>query len=332
MLSRALPATLTSIVSRLLLVALHIALTILVVPGAHAHEPRVIRMVVPYAAGGISDQAARILAERMSAILNETLIVDNKPGGGSRIGTMAVAGSSADGGTVLFTNISFSTLPLTDTNVRYDPIKSFAPVGMVATLSGAALVVRPSLPVKSLDQLVTYARAHPGQLSYGSSGVGSGAHFIGEYLKALTGTDITHVPYRSTANALNDVAAGQVDMTFDASAKPLIDAGKVRALAMVGAHRDPRMPTVPTTAEAGLNGLDITGWVGLLAPKGTPAFTVERLNRTMNTALQDQGLRQRFLELGLLPAGGDPARLTQQLREDGVLYRKVIASAKLRFE
>ncbi|MGT2512242.1 Bug family tripartite tricarboxylate transporter substrate binding protein [Cupriavidus basilensis] len=304
----------------------------LTAPQLHAQEKRFIKMVVPYAAGGISDQAARILGERMSMVLNETLIIDNKPGGGSRIGTMAVASAPADGDTVLFTNMSFSTLPLTDSTVRYDPVNSFAPVGVVATLSGAALVVRPSPPAKNLEELVTHARAHPGQLSYGSSGIGSGAHFIGEYLKALTGTNITHVPYRSTVNALNDVAAGQIDMTFDASAKPLIDAGKVRVLALVAPKRDPRMPNVPTIAEAGVKGLDINGWIGVLAPQKTPQATVEKINRAMNVALQDPELRKRYQELGLVPAGGSPARMTQQLREDAALYRKVITQAKLKFD
>lgn len=299
--------------------------------GAGAAQAAVIRFVVPYAAGGVSDQAARIVAERMATVLGETIIVDNKPGAGSKLGTLAVAQAAADGNTLLFTNISFSTLPLVDKTARLDPINGFAPVGLVATY-GAALVVNSALPVSTLQDLITYAKARPGKLSYGSAGQGSGAHFVGEYFKVLTGSYVVHIPYRSTAGALNDVAGGQIDMAIDATAKPMVDAGKVKALAIVGSQRDPRLPTVPTAAEAGVKGLDFDAWLGLLAPPGTPPATVERLNKALNSVLQEPGVRRQFEAMGLIPRGGAPERLTQQLRADAVLYRKVIEQAKLSFD
>jgi tripartite-type tricarboxylate transporter receptor subunit TctC len=299
--------------------------------GVHAEPTETIKLIVPYPAGGVTDQAARVLAERMSQALGQTLIVDNRPGAGSRIGAMAVAQGPADGSMLLFTNISFSTLPLADRTVKYDPIKSFAPIGLVAVY-GAAIVIRPALPASNLAELVAYARKNPGKLSYGSAGLGSGAHFVGEYFKSLTGTFIVHVPYRTTAAALNDVAGGQVDIAVDATAKPLVDAGKVKALAIVGAQRDPRMPDVPTAAEAGLKGLDFNAWVGVLAPPGTPPALVDKFNKAMNTALQDPALRRRYQDMGLLPAGGAPDRLTGQLREDATVYRKVIERAGLKFD
>jgi tripartite-type tricarboxylate transporter receptor subunit TctC len=191
---------------------------------SYAQTKAVTKIVVPYPPGGVTDQAARVLVERLSKLLGETFIVDNRPGAGSRLGTQAVAQASSDGTTLLFTNISFSTLPLVDKTVRFDPVTGFAPVGLAAVY-GATLVVKPSLPVANLQELVAYAKRRPGQLSYGSAGMGSGSHFVGEYFKALTGTFVVHIPYRSTGAALNDVAGGQIDLAFHAMAKPLIDAG-----------------------------------------------------------------------------------------------------------
>jgi tripartite-type tricarboxylate transporter receptor subunit TctC len=290
-----------------------------------------LKFVVPYAAGGVTDQAARVLAERMSQLLGQPVIVENRPGGGSRIGAMAVAQAPADGATLLFTNLSLSTLPLVDPAVRYDPVKSFAPIGLGAVY-GAAIVVTPAVPATTLKELVAYAKTNPGKLSYGSAGMGSGAHFVGEYFKWLTGTYVVHIPYRSTSAALTDVAGGQVDMTFDATAKPLVDAGKVKALAIVGAQRDPRMPDVPTAEEAGVKGLDFNAWLGLLAPAATPPAVIERLNKAMNAALQDPAVRKRYQDMGLIPRVGAPERLTRQLRDDAALYRRVIERAKLRFD
>lgn len=160
----------------------------------------------------------------------------------------------------------------------------------------------------------------------------SGSHFAGEYYKHLTQTHAVHIPYRSTAAALTDVAGGVLQMGIDATAKPFIDSGKVKALAIIGAQRDPRLPNVPTAAEAGVKGLDFNAWLGLLAPASTPAPVVDRLNKAMNTALQDPGVRRQFENLGLLVRTGGPERLTQQLREDATLYRKIIKDAQLKFD
>lgn len=295
----------------------------------HAQPSQPLKIVVPYVAGGVTDQAARVLAERMAVLLGKPVIVENRPGAGSRLGTLAVAQAPADGAVLLFSNISFSTLALVDKTAPFDPQTSFTPVGLAAVY-GAAVVVKASLPVSTLQELTAYARQRPGQLSYGSAGVGSGAHFVGEYYKALTGTFIVHVPYRSTSAALNEVAGGQLDLTFDATAKPLVDAGKVKALAIVGNQRDPRMPNVPTAAEAGVKGLDFNAWLGLLAPAGTPVAVVEQLNRTMNAALQDDSVRKRYAGMGLVVRGGAPDELSRQLREDAVLYRRVIAEARMK--
>ena len=293
--------------------------------------PPTLRLVVPFPAGGVTDLAARALAERLGPALGQTVVVENRPGGGSRIGTDAVMKAVPDGQTLLFTNPSYAILPIVDPAVKYDADRSLLPVGMLASY-GLSLVVANALPVKTLPELVAYARSHPGKLSYGSSGPGSGTHFLGEYFKSLTGTFIVHIPYRSTAGALNDVAGGTLDMTFDATAKTYAEAGKVRMLAVTGAHRDPRMPGVPTAVEAGLKDFVIVSWVGLLAPVGTPPATVARLNAALNEALAAPALRQRLQEMGLTPEAGDSQRMLRQIREDVRLHRQIAERAGLRFE
>jgi tripartite-type tricarboxylate transporter receptor subunit TctC len=301
----------------------------LLVPCAHAQAP--LRIVVPYPAGGVTDLSARALAERLGPALGQTVIVENRPGGGSRIGIDAVMKAAPDGQTLLFTNTSYAILPIVDATVKWDVERSLAPVGMLARY-GLALAIKADLPATTLQEFVAYARRNPGKLSYGSSGPGGGVHFAGEFFKSLTGTFIVHIPYRSTSGALNDVAGGVLDMTFDATAKTYADAGKVRLLAVTGAQRDPRLPGVPTAAEAGLKDFVLESWVGLLAPAGTPAPTIVRLNAALNQALAAPALRQRLQEMGLTPEGGDAPRMLRQMQDDTRLHRRIATDAKLRFD
>lgn len=290
-----------------------------------------LRLVVPFPAGGVTDLAARALAERLAPALGQTVVVENRPGGGSRIGSDTVMKATPDGQTLLFTNTSYAILPIVDASAKYDAERSLQPVGMLASYS-LAMVVSNTLPVKTLPELVAYARSHPGKLSYGSAGPGSGTHFLGEYFKSLTQTFVVHIPYRSTAGALNDVAGGTVDMTFDATAKAYADAGKVRVLAVTGRQRDPRMPSVPTAVEAGLPNFTVVSWVGLLAPPATPVAKVAQINAALNEALNAPALRQRLQEMGLTPEGGNPARMLGQIREDVRLHRAIVERAGLRFD
>jgi len=295
-------------------------------------QPNVTKIVVPFPPGGVTDQAARILAESMGRSLGQTFIVDNRPGAGSRIGVEAVVKAPADGGTLLFTNSSYSILPVVDPKVPFDPAKALAPISMTATY-GLQMVVRKDLPVGTLQEFIAYARAHPGQLSYGSAGVGSGTHFAGEYFKALTGTHLVHIPYKSTTGALADVAGGLLDFAMDAAAKPLVDAGKVKLLAVTGDRRDPRFPDTPTAPEAGLKEFAaMQSWVGLLAPAGTPQALVDRLNAAAAAAAADPAVQKRLADLGLVPRGGPAAKLEAAIRDELVLYRKIATQAKLRFD
>ena len=296
-----------------------------------AGAAEVVRVIVPYGAGGITDIGARVICEQLGQALGQPVIVENRPGGGTRIGTSALFVAKPDGNTLLLTNIAYSILPLVDPSVKYDAATAAAPVG-VASVYPIAMVVNAALPVKTLQEFIGYARKNPGRLSYGSAGPGSGAHLGGELFKALTGTYLVHIPYRSTASALTEVAAGRIDLTFDATAIELAKTGRVRILAVSGTERDPRMPDVPTVAEAGLKGMETASWLGLFAPLGTPAPVIERLNQALNVAVQNEGLKARFRELGMLPRSGPPSLLIDQVRHDTQLYRRVIHEAKLKFE
>ncbi|MBD9665540.1 tripartite tricarboxylate transporter substrate binding protein [Variovorax sp. VRV01] len=296
-----------------------------------AHASDVVRVIVPYAAGGFTDIGARVICEQLGHALGQPVIIENRPGGGTRIGTAAVFGAKPDGNTLLLTNIAYSILPLVDPSVKYDALTAAAPVG-IASVYPIALVVNAQLPVKTLREFIDYARKNPGKLSYGSAGPGSGAHLGGELFKALTGTDLVHVPFRSTSSALTEVAAGRVDLTFDATAIELAKMGKVRILAVSGTNRDPRLPDVPTVAEAGLKGMETNSWLGIFVPLGTPESTVERLNQALNNVLKNEALKARFRELGMLPRSGPPGLLIDQVRYDTDLYRRVIHEAKLKFE
>jgi tripartite-type tricarboxylate transporter receptor subunit TctC len=242
-----------------------------------------------------------------------------------------VAKSVPDGNTLLFTNSSLSILPVIDPKAAIDPLKLLAPVSMSATY-GLGILIGAQSPANTLQEFIQLARKNPGKFSYGSSGPGSGAHFAGEYFKALTGTFIVHVPYKSTAAALTDVAGGVLDLAFDAAARPLVEAGKVKLLAVTDDKRDPRFPNVPTAAEGGLKGFVLSSWVGLLAPAATPAPVLDRLNQAAAAALADPSVRKRFADMGLVPQGGVPAKLRDAMAAEGVLYRKIAADAKLQFE
>jgi len=294
-------------------------------------QANVTKLVVPYPAGGITDQAARIIGERMASELGMPVIVDNRPGGAGRIAIDAVARAAPDGRTLLFTNSSYSILPVIDPKVHFDPLKTLVPVSMSATYS-LQIVTSTKVPANTLPEFIAYAKAHPGKLSYGSSGFGSGANFAGEYMKALTGTFIVHIPYKSTSAALNDVAAGVLDLAFDASAKPLVDAGRVKLLAVTGSKRDIRFPNTPTAQEAGLKGFVLESWVGMLAPAATPSETLLRLNKAAATSVNDPVVRRRLLDIGLQPDAGPAAGFAETIRRELALHRKIATDAKLQFE
>jgi len=294
-------------------------------------DSRIIKIVVPFPPGGVTDLAARLVAEHLGRQLGQTVIVENRPGAGGRLGVEAVIKAPKDGNTLLFTNPSYSILSVIERLPPWNPLTDLQPIGVVASY-GLGIVVGSSSPARSLPELIAYARKNPGKLSYGSAGPGSGAHFAGEYFKALTGTALVHVPYRSTYAAVSDVAAGVLDLAFDAGAKPFIDGGKVRLLAVTDTKRDPRFPEVPTAVEAGLSDFTLSSWLGLFAPSGLAPAMLTRINKALQQSVADPAMQKRMHELGLLPESGPPERLTQILRSDLVLYRKIATTAQLRFD
>jgi tripartite-type tricarboxylate transporter receptor subunit TctC len=262
---------------------------------AQTYPTQPIRLISPFPPGGSVDITARFIAEPLGAQLGTRIIVDNRPGASGNIGMEAAARAAPDGYTVVLNTIPLVTNRSLFEKLTWDPVKDFAPIGMVAT-SPHVLVVPTRVPATNVAELLRLARASPGKLSYASAGVGTTFHLCGEMFKDSTGTYILHVPYRGGGPALQDTLSGQVDMSFPtlAAAVPHVKAGTLRALAVTGATRSGLLPDVPTLAEAGVKDAEFTQWLVLLAPAGTPPAVVGRLNTALNAALNTKELRDRF--------------------------------------
>ncbi|MEI2416573.1 tripartite tricarboxylate transporter substrate binding protein [Orrella sp. JC864] len=261
-----------------------------------------VTMVVGWAAGGPADAVARMVAAEMGKHLGQAIVIDNKGGAGGNIGSVAAARARPDGYTIMLATVASHGLnsALYD-NIGYDPIKDFAPIGLINT-SPSTMLVPVDSPFKSVQDYVAQARQNPGKLTYASGGVGSSQHLAGASFKARTGVDILHVPFKGTAPALTDVMAGRVDMIITTGGVAPISSGKVRPLAITARQRIPALPDVPTFDEAGVEGFYMDSWYGLVAPAGTPRPILETLNAALGKALQSPELRQRFVELGSVPA------------------------------
>jgi tripartite-type tricarboxylate transporter receptor subunit TctC len=265
------------------------------------YPTRLIRIVVPFPAGGPADVLARLLARSLAPALGQPIIVENRPGGaGGSVGVRAVAGADSDGYTFLLSPVdAFVQAPLVFKDIEYDPIKSFAPIASLVT-SPYVIVVNLALPVKTIQDLAAYVKANPGNVAFASPGRGTQPHLIGELFKLAAEAEMTHVPYRGTAPAINDLLAGQVQMLVDnfISSRPYIEAGKLRALAVTSPGRSPYLPDVPTTAEGGFSGLKADYLQGLYAPAGTPVSVVAKLNDAVNHALDATEIRDSLKRFG----------------------------------
>ena len=298
---------------------------------AQSYPVKPIRLVVPFAAGGITDIAGRLFADRMSQALGQPVVIENRAGVGSRIGADFVAKAPNDGNTVLFSNsVTHGILSATEKALSYDPVKDFVPVVALASYA-VILVVHRSVPAINVAELIAHARANPGKLNYASAGPGSGVHFAAELFRRLANVDMVHVPYKRSGPTPQAVIAGNAQFTFDGAAKPAIDAGRVRALGVLDHRRDVRFPNLPTVEEAGLQGCVLVTRQGLAVPAGTPSKVVARLNAAGNASLSDAKLQARMGELGLNPVGGTAQRLGEIINEDIALYRRIAADAKLTF-
>jgi tripartite-type tricarboxylate transporter receptor subunit TctC len=285
---------------------------------AQADYPsRPVRIIVPSPPSGGTDIVARVLAQHFSSALRQQFFVENKPGAGNVIGIEAAARAAPDGYTLL---VSASTIALNSVlykKVPYDPVRDFAPITLAATAPNI-LVVNPKLPIKSVAELIAAAKAAPGKLTYGTPGIGTSPHLCMELFNSMAGVELQHIPYKGTAAAVTDIIGGQIDVAFATAltAKPLIDAGRLRALAVSGPRRVEALPNVPPVAEAGVPGYEAMQWYGLLAPAGTPAAIIERVHAEAMVALRSPEMKARLAADGAEPLGTTPAEFGAYIKRE----------------
>jgi tripartite-type tricarboxylate transporter receptor subunit TctC len=298
------------------------------------YPTRTIKLVVPFGPGGPTDVSARLVAQIAQSELGAPVIVENRPGAGGAIGSKAVATADPDGYTLLLgTSATLGVVPAVTSNTGYDPIKSFAPVARVSD-STLVLVVPKDFPANTVQELVSYAKAHPGALSYASAGVGNQTQLLAELFKAKTGTDIIHVPYKSGAEMTTAVMSGQVQMAFpDVSILlPLIREGKIKALAVTTATRHPQLPDVPTMIESGVPDFVLTFWSGVLAPAGTPPAIVSRLNAAIDAGLKSPSVTQILADIGAETHPGSPEDFAHFIVDETRKWGAVAKLADVRIE
>jgi tripartite-type tricarboxylate transporter receptor subunit TctC len=290
-----------------------------------AYPDKPVKLVVPFAPGGGTDTIARILADEMAKNLGTNIIVDNRPGAGTIIGTGVVAGSEPDGYTLLMATPAFAVNPSLNAKMPFDTFKSFAPVALVAR-SFNVVVVNKDVPIHSIGELIAHAKEHPDQLDYGSFGNGTSAHLAGALFNALAGTSITHVPYKGAAPAITDLIGGQIEVMFTtvASVSGHIAGGSVRALAVTSAERSPAFPDLPTVAEGGVPGYVADGWYALYAPAGTPPDIIARLNGAVAKAAQADSFKKLEKTEGLIIAPGTSEELDRYIRSEAARWQEVI--------
>jgi tripartite-type tricarboxylate transporter receptor subunit TctC len=299
-----------------------------------AYPDKPVRIVVPVPPGGIIDQVTRIITAPMEEILKQPVVVENRPGASGNIAASSVARSKPDGYTLLAGYSMFHVgNPVMYKQLDWDPIKDFAPVAMMVS-SPHLVAVNPRVPIETMQQLVDYAKANPGQLNYATSGNGSVPHIGMELFKQKTGVDITHVPYKGAGPAVQDVLAGHVEMTVATppSLAGFVTTNKLRPLAVAAKSRIPMLPDVPTTAEAGFPGFELEAWVGLLAPAGTPEDVLKTLNDAVRQSLQNEKVKESLAAAGVSPWPMTPADMDQQVRKDIEYWQPVIRTANITIE
>jgi tripartite-type tricarboxylate transporter receptor subunit TctC len=291
----------------------------------------VIKIVVPAGAGGPTDVLARLVAHQLQEAFHQSAIIDNRPGAGGVIGARAVAGADPDGYTLLFGNTAtLATIPAVSRSAGYDPIKAFTAVAEVMG-SYQVLVVSPSLPVKSVKELIAYAKANRGKLNYGAAGVGNITHLSGELLKARTGMKFVTVQYKSGAAALNAILSGDVQLAIDnvTAVRALVQAGKLRALAVTSAARQPEFPDLPTMIESGFPDFVVTAFFGIVAPAGTPQPVVAKLNEAINAGMKSDEFKTSLQHLGANPSPATPEQFQSVIVDEAKKWKDIAASAKI---
>src|SRR5712672_2830697 len=297
------------------------------------YPDRIVRIVVPLAPGGGTDMIARTLAQEMAKDLGASVIIENKPGAGTIIGTLAVAASEPDGYTLLVGTFANAVNPSLQAKLPYDAHGDFAAVALVARSFNIG-VVNPKSPVQSVADLIAAAKAEPDKLSYGTYGTGTSAHLAGELFKSMAKVNLTTVPYKGAAPAITDLLGGQIQVMFTtvASAASLIEAGQLRALAVTSAERSPAFPQLPTVSEAGVPGYAAESWYGLYAPARTPPDIIDRLNKSAATAVQSEAFKKLSVNEGLVMVASPPQELDRYFRGEEARWRKVIQDAGITAE
>jgi tripartite-type tricarboxylate transporter receptor subunit TctC len=296
-----------------------------------AYPNRPVRLVVPYPPGGPTDLIGRVVADLLGKRLGQQIIVDNRGGAATVIGAEIAARAAPDGYTLLVATITtLAVTPALQKKLPYDPERDFVPISMLAT-QPYLLAVTNALPAPSVKQLVAYAKANPGKLSFGSAGVGAGAHLAGEMFKHLAGIDVVHVPYKGTGPAITDLIGGQIAYMFGgiSAIHPHVQAGRLRALAVSSAKRSPSLPDMPTVAEGGVTGYGTNSWNSLVAPRGTPQAVVTRLNADIVAALGQPEVRDRLRSQGIDTDPGTPAQLAAHIKSERARFDKLIKTVGL---
>jgi tripartite-type tricarboxylate transporter receptor subunit TctC len=299
---------------------------------AEGYPSKPIRFVVPYPPGGPLDTIARLLGQKVSESVKQPVIVDNKPGAGGNIGADLVAKAPADGYTILMGAVATHAInPTLYAKIPYDPVRDFSPVTQVASTPNV-LVVNPSVPASNVREFIAYAKANPGKLNFGSGSTGSAGHLAGELFKSMAGVEMTHIPYKGAAPAMQDLIGGQIHLMFDNMASSLtqVRAGRVKALAVTTAKRSSLAPELPTVAESGLAGFDISTWFGVFAPAGTPREAIARLHAEFTRALAAPDVREKMVNLGAEPVGNTPAEFAAYIRAEAEKYARVIKASGAR--
>ncbi len=298
---------------------------------AQNYPSRPVRLVVPFSAGGSTDIVARMLGQKLSEVWGQSVVVDNRPGGSTVIGTDIVAKSPPDGHTLLVTPAPFTIVPSLMSKLPYDPHTDFEPITLVNT-TPLVVVLNPGVPAKNVKELIALAKANPGKLNFGSSGSGGSNHLAGELFNAMAGVKMVHIPYKGNAPALNDLVGGHVDLVFNGltSAISLIKAGKLRAIAVTSLQRSSAMPDLPTLDESGLKGFQAVACNGLTAPARTPKEVVNKINADVVRLLKSPDLIERLKADGSDPVGNSVADYTAFLHEEIAKWKKVIAYAHIK--
>jgi tripartite-type tricarboxylate transporter receptor subunit TctC len=297
------------------------------------YPSRTIRYVVPYPPGGFNDTLARIVSQKLSEAWNGPVVVENRPGGGTLIGSEAVAKAPPDGYTLLGVAFPFGANPSIYKNLPYDTVKDFTPL-IFAGQTQNLLVIKPSLPINSVKELIDYAKKNPGKVSYGSTGIGSSNHLSMELFKSMAGIDLVHVPYKGSAPMVNDMLGGHIDIAFDNTPNvlPQVNGEKLRALGVSSKSRSQLAANVPTVSEAGVPGYEVTVWFGIVGPTGMKPEVVQKLNAEMNAIFKMDDVKKRFVDQGVDPVGGTPAQFADHIRAEIAKWAKVVKDANIQPE